>query len=75
MMKTIAAFNGGLELWRIFYPGNSPYPQREEQFCGLILIPFLRNLAVLRPLTCTFQTEVIKKLSRDRYLFFLVVLQ
>ena len=41
-MKTIAAFNGGLELWRIFYPGNSPYPQREEQFCGLILIPLLR---------------------------------
>ena len=41
-MKTIAAFNGGLELWRIFYRGNSPYPQREEQFCGLILIPLLR---------------------------------
>ena len=65
-MKIIAAFHGGVEIWRIFCPGNSPYPQREEQFSGLILIPFLRNLAVWHSLTCTFQTEVTKKLSRNR---------
>ena len=42
-MRAIAAFDGGLELWRILYPGNSPYPQREDQVFDLILIPFLLN--------------------------------
>ena len=61
-MKTIAAGYSGLEMWKVFYFSKFHTHSEKNNFsCGLILIPCSRNLAMLRPLTCSFQTEVIKK--------------
>ena len=48
---------------------------KRKKYFGVMgtLIPCSLHLAVSRPLTCTFQTEVIKKLSRNRWLSFIVV--
>ena len=48
---------------------------KRKKYFGVMgtLIPCSLHLAVSRALTCTFQTEVIKKLSRNRWLSFIVV--
>ena len=58
-MKTIAAFNGGLELWRIFSPGNCS---------GFMLIQYCAKVMQTKFgefCSCEFSSAISREISQN----------